>query len=286
VYSSSGRLYSPQVQKQQIVQQQQQIFIPNNLNKNINNNDIQQELSGAAGATHPNEEHNETDDSPLPVWKLKMPRNAVEVVLERVEGGKSVDKFRLDSDVFENKTTTSYSSDYYRYVDVTSYGIVTDSWYSICISLSISVNKKMSICRHCTLLKASTTTTSDKVLSMALMDDYYTTDAIRLKYQVEDLPFPLANVVTKIFLDNDKVARCLGVDSAHRHAVVESIDPIKADTVVYVDLKGLSETSEYAVTSSLVAEWKDDPKRVPLTAMFYLNPGKTQSIPKCSRVTY
>lgn len=284
-YSSrvGSYLNSPVIQQQQI----QQKIIPLS-NKNLMNNMINQEVQQTNEVNPPeaaNHENNTSDDTPLPIWKLHVPRNAIVVTVERIEDGKVVDKFLLDKENFQNKSITTHPSlSYIKSIDVTPNGIVPDGWYAICMSMSISVKKKPSTCQYCTLLKASTTSSDSKALKMKEMPEYSTADSIRLQYEVQDLPFPAASVITKVYLNYEKYARCLSVGEIKSTA--ESVDPIQADTVVYVDLNGLSEASEYAITTDLVAQWKDDLKRAPLTAHFYLNPSKTQSVAKCSRISY
>jgi len=279
-YSSRVNSFNTQIVQQQQIQQK---FIPMSQNNMINNmNNINEEKPNL-----PADQTNSTDDetAPLPVWKLYIPRNAIKVTLERIEDGKPVDKFVLDKDNFQNKSMTTYPpGSYIKSIDVTPNGIVPDGWYAICMSMSISTKKKFSTCQYCTLLKASTSSSDTKALKMKEMPEYSTVDSIRVQYDVEDLPFPSASVVTKVYVSNEKVARCLSIGD--RKSTTESVDPVQADTTVYVDLTGLSETQDYSITTALVAEWKDDPKRVPLTALFYLNPAKTQSIAKCARIVY
>lgn len=270
--------YPRQVVQQQQIQQQQQFIPLKNMNSNINN------INNVDVAQEDKENANETDESPLPIWKLYVPRNAREIRVERVEDGKAVDKFELDKDNFHNKTMTTYTSTYSKAIDVTAQGIVTDGWYAICMSLGISFNKKFSTCQYCTLIKASISSSENKVLKMQEMTSFFTADSIRVKYEVDDLPFPEATVITRIYEDYDKTARCLSIGEVP--VTTESSDPIQPDTVVYVDVHGLSTASEYAITTALVAVWKDNPKRVPLTALFYLNPEKKQTVPKCSRLIY
>lgn len=234
-------------------------------------------------STYDEDYEDEEEEAPLPVWKLSVPRNVIKVTVERIEDGKAVDKFVLDNEHLENKNLTSYSSNEYEYksfIDVTSNGIIVDAWYAICMSMSVIVKKLDSTCLYCTLLKTSTNSGNEGVafkLKKRSGSDRAAT--VRVGYNVNDLPFPKASAITKVYPYTDRDNRCMHIDEVN--TTIESVDPIKPNTVVYVELSGLSESSDYSITTELVAEWKDDPKRAPLTALFYQNPEKTQTISKC-----
>uniref|UniRef100_A0A915JC95 Uncharacterized protein n=1 Tax=Romanomermis culicivorax TaxID=13658 RepID=A0A915JC95_ROMCU len=189
---------------------------------------------------------NETENQPLPIWKLQVPQNAMHVWINRIEDGKVIERFELGKEEFGNKTITTFTTSYQKNIDITDRGLTPEEWYLICMDLSISYSKQPNntVCQHCTLLRAATDDGRQVGISASLAPLYSTANSVRIKYQVDDIPFNMAMIVTQAypFLDGG-FERCTMTNKTT--SSIQSTDLISPSAVVFVDLDGLLDIYAY-----------------------------------------